>query len=74
MQALALLAVALMAETDGDETSNSVDWAMVVLAAGYVVVALMALALNWGTRTKVSQGGDQYRSELSRTLYALFLC
>lgn len=52
-----MLALALMTEVGGEygdaEASNSVGWIMVVLAAGYIVAALVALLLKWGLRTKV---------------------
>lgn len=65
IQALALLALALMAETGGgygdDETSNSVGWVMVVLVAGYIVAALVALVAKWDSPTKVRQGAVNTR-------------
>lgn len=61
-QGLALLGLALVAETEGtyggERTSQIVGWIMVVLVTGYIMAALVALLMKRGSRTKVHSTGD----------------
>lgn len=63
-----MLALALTPKVGGEygdaESSNSVGWAMVVLAAGYIVAALVALLWKWNPRTKVPGSNFHGRKNL----------
>lgn len=56
LQALVVLALALMAGTEeheDDETPRLLTWVMTVVMAGYVIAALGALVMQRGARTPV---------------------
>lgn len=66
-QGLALLALAIVAETDGknggEGTSHLFGWVMVVLVTGYVLAALVAVLMKRGSRAKVCVSGDTQHTQ-----------